>query len=83
MAWDRIFERVSSLRRGSLPCDELPPASAVAGEKVDACRTEEETCPPIVKDFYGDTGMVGTRGPANTPDVGRKRSLCPKGKAEL
>ena len=83
MAWDVISERVGSLRRASLPCDELPPASAVAGEKVDPCGTEEETCPPIAKDLYGDTGMVGTRGPANTPDLGRKRSVCPEGKVEF
>lgn len=83
MAWDMISEKVSSLWRASLSCDELPPASAVAGKKVDACGTEEETYPPIARDLYGDTGMVGTMSPANNPDLGRKWSVCPKGKVEF
>lgn len=83
MARDVIFKRVHSLWKASLACDELPPASAVAGEKVDDCGTEEETWPPIAKDLYGDMEVVGTRGPTNTPDLGRKRSACPKGKVKL
>lgn len=78
-----ISERVRSVWRASLACDELPPASAVAGEKVDACGTEEETWPPIAKNLCGDMEVVGTKGPTNTPDLGRKRSVCPKGKVEL
>lgn len=71
MAWDMISEKVSSLWRAS------------SGKKVDACGTEEETYPPIARDLYGDTGMVGTMSPANNPDLGRKWSVCPKGKAEF
>lgn len=55
LAWKMISERVGlgCVWRAALQCEELPPASAAAGDKVGACGAEQ-TYTPIAMDLYGD-----------------------------
>lgn len=78
LAWKIIFERVGlgCVWRAALPCEELPPASTAAGDKEG-----QSKCTLPLPGIY--MGMVGAKGPANTPDLEKKQSVCPEGKVEL